>query len=81
MKDNWNRLVMEITHHNSENFLTIIIFGPSKFAIWRPLRRQDAPTVIQQLENGFLKRGSPMEILTDNNTAFTSKDFGEFARN
>ena len=45
------------------------------------LHWQDAPTVIQQLENVFLEWGPPMEILTDNDTAFTSKDFGEFARN
>ena len=81
MKDNWNRLAMDITHHNCKNFLTIVDFGPSKFAIWRPLHRQNSPTVIRQLENGFLKRGSPMEILTDNDTAFISKDLGDIARN
>ena len=79
--DNWKRLAMDITHHNGENFVTIIDCSPSRFAIWRPLRRQDVPTVIRQLENVFLERGPPMEIMTDNNTAFTSKDFREFARN
>ena len=72
---------MDITHHNGENFLTIIDCGPSRFAIWQPLRQQDAPTVIRQLKNVFLKRGPSMEILTDNDTAFTSKDFREIARN
>ena len=48
---------------------------------WMDLHRQDAPTVIRQLENVFLKQGPPMEILTNNDTAFTSKDFGEFVRN
>ena len=81
MKDNWNRLAMDITHHNGEIFLTIIYYGPSRFAIWRPLRRQDAPTVIRQLGNVFLERGPPMEILTDNDTALTKKDFREFERN
>ena len=76
MKDNWNRLAMDLTHHNGENFLTIIDCAPSRFAIWWPLRRRDAPTIIQQWENGPL-----MEILTNNDAAFTSKDFGEFARN
>ena len=75
VKDNWNRLVMDITHHNGKNFLTIIDCGPSRFAIWRPLRRQG------QLDNVFLERGLLMEILTNNDTAFTSKDFREFARN
>ena len=65
MKDNRNRLVMDISHHDGENLLTIIDCGPSRFAIWRPLCRQDAPTVIQQLENVFLERGPPIEILTD----------------
>ena len=36
--DNWKRLAMDITHHNGENFLTIIDCGPSRFTIWRPLR-------------------------------------------
>ena len=75
--DNWNRLAMDITHHNGENFLTIIDSSPSRFAIWQPLRRQNAPAVIQQLENVFLEQGPPMEILTDNDTAFTCKDFRE----
>ena len=46
IKDNWNRLAMDITQHNCENFLTIIDCGPSRFAIWQPLHRQDAPTII-----------------------------------
>ena len=81
MKANWNRLAMDITHHNGENFLTIIDCGPSGFAIWRPLLQQDVSTVIRQLENVFLEQGPPMEILTDNNIAFASEDFGEFTRN
>ena len=81
VKDNWNRLAMDMTHHNGENFLTIIDYSPSRFSIWRPLRRQDAPTVIRQLENVLLERSPPIEIFTDNDTAFTCKDFGEFARN
>ena len=81
MKDNWNRLGMDITHHNGENFLTIINCGQSRFAIWWPLHQQDVPTVIRQLKNVFLKRGPLMEILTDNDTAFTSKYSREFERN
>ena len=81
MKGNWNRFVMDITHHKGEHFLTIIDCGPFRFAIWWPLHQQDTPTVIRQLENVFFERCPSMKILTDNNTAFTSKEFGEFARN
>ena len=81
VKDNWKRLAMDITHHNGENFLTIIDCGPFRLAIWQPLCRQDVPTVIRQLKNVFLKQGPPMKIQTDNDTAFTRKNFGELARN
>ena len=81
LKNNWSRFVMNVTHHNGENFLTIINCGPSRFAIWWPLHRQDAHTDIWQLENVFLERSLLMEILTNNNTAFISKDFREFVRN
>ena len=37
VKDDWSRLAMDITHHNGENFLTIIDCGLSRFVIWRPL--------------------------------------------
>ena len=53
VKDNWNTLAMDITHHNGENFLTIIDCAPSRFTIWWPLHRQDAPTVIWQLRECF----------------------------
>ena len=33
VKDNWNGLAFDITHHNGENFLTIIDCGLSRFAI------------------------------------------------
>ena len=59
---------------------SIIDCGPSRFAIERLLHRQDGRIVIRLLENVFLERGPPMEILTDNDTAFTSKAFGGFAR-
>ena len=77
-KDNWRRVAMDITHHNGENFLTLIDCGPSRFAVWRPLRRQDATSIIRQLESVFLERGPPMEVLTDNGTAFTSEEFRKF---
>ena len=50
VKSNWIRLAMDIAHHNGEHFLTLINCGPSRFAVWQPLRRQDATTIICQLE-------------------------------
>ncbi|KAF0299736.1 Gag-Pro-Pol polyprotein [Amphibalanus amphitrite] len=53
--------------------------GPSRFAIWKRLIRQDARSMIQQLELVFLERGAPKELLIDNYPAFRASAFCEFA--
>ncbi len=64
---------------NGEHFLMLIDCGPSRFVVWWLLRRQDATTVIRQLESAFLECGQPTEIPTDYGTAFTSDQFRKFA--
>ena len=70
---------MDITHYRGKSYLTLIDCGPSRFAIWRPLRLQTSENIIEQLEAVFYERGAPDEILTDNDTAFRSKLFARFA--
>ena len=62
---------MDITQH----FLTLINCRPSRFAVWRPLLRQDSTSIIHPLESVFYKQGLQEEILTDNDTTFRSKQF------
>ena len=69
---------MDVTHYGSQHFLTLIDCGPTRFAIWRPLVRQDSSSVIRELESIFYERGPPEEILTDNDTSFCSMEFGRF---
>ena len=68
---------MDITHYGRQHFLTLIDCGPTRFAIWRPLVRQDSSSVICELESILYKRGPPEEMLTDN-TAFCSMKFRHF---
>ncbi|MEL7302027.1 MAG: DDE-type integrase/transposase/recombinase, partial [Pseudomonadota bacterium] len=75
----WQRLAMDITHVGGQHFLTLIDCGPSRFAIWRSLRWQTTEAVVAQLEGVFLEHGPPEEILTDNDTAFRSRQFTTFA--
>ena len=70
--ETWNRLAIDITHYRGQSFLSIIDCGPSRFCLWRQLRRSDSGSVIAQLEQVFLERGAPVEILADNDTAFRS---------
>ena len=78
VKKNWSSLAMDVTHYDGGHFLTMIDCGPSRFSVWRPLRQQDSISVIPQLGAIFYERGQPAEILTDNDNAFTCRQFKEF---
>uniref|UniRef100_A0A5S6QMP0 Integrase catalytic domain-containing protein n=1 Tax=Trichuris muris TaxID=70415 RepID=A0A5S6QMP0_TRIMR len=70
---------MDITHCGGHAYLTLVDSGPSRFAIWRPLKHQSNANVVSQLESVFLERGAPEEILTDNDTTFRSRIFEQLA--
>ena len=75
----WSRLAIDITHYQSKDYLTVIDCGPSRFCVWRLLRRPDAENVTEQLQRIFCERGAPSELLCDNDTVFRSRRFGAFA--
>lgn len=70
---------MDITHFNGRHYLSLVDCGPTRFTVWRRIRRQDSASIIQQLEHVFFERGAPTELLTDNDTAFRSETFKRFA--
>ena len=78
VSDTWSRVGMDVTHYQGRHYLSLIDCGPSRFSIWRHLRRQDAANVVSHLESLFCKRGAPAEMLVDNDTAFRSKVFRGF---
>ena len=71
----WQRIAIDITHHDGQSYLSVIDCGPSRFAVWRPLRRQDSACVVQRLEEIFYERGAPAEILCDNDPVFRGRPF------
>ena len=66
-----------ITHYD-RHFLMLIDCDPSCFTIWQPLQWQDSISIIRQQEAIFYEWGPPAEILTDNDTMFTCRQFKEF---
>ncbi|KAG0714344.1 Intracisternal A-particle Pol-related polyprotein [Chionoecetes opilio] len=78
--ETWKRVGMNVTHYGGRSYLSFIDCGPSRFALWRPMRLQTSASIIQQLEAVFFERGAPEELLTDNDTAFRSKSFSAFTR-
>ena len=79
VEETWSRLAIGITHHRGQLFLTVIDCGPSRFNMWRRLRRADTAHVVEELNQIFNERGAAAEILADNDTAFRSRDFAVFA--
>lgn len=76
-EDNWSRLAMDVTHHGSEHYLTLIDCGPSRFTIWRLIRSENSQDVCRNVEEIFRERGPPREILMDNSAAFRSHQLAE----
>jgi hypothetical protein len=70
--ENWKRIAIDTTHHHQLPYLSIVDCGPSRFTIWRALTRETAETITTILEQLFLERGPPQEILMDNAQAFHS---------
>ncbi|KAF0309114.1 uncharacterized protein FJT64_019716 [Amphibalanus amphitrite] len=69
----WERVAMDVTHHQGRSYLTVIDCGPTRFTVWRPLGRADTVEVTGHLEQIFLERGAPKEILADNDTVFRGR--------
>ena len=78
VNETWSRVAMDFTHYRGMHYLTLIDCGPTRFSIWRQVRAQDSSTVVGVLEQIFYERGPPIEILTDNDTAFRSDIFRQF---
>uniref|UniRef100_A0A5S6Q0X4 RNase H domain-containing protein n=1 Tax=Trichuris muris TaxID=70415 RepID=A0A5S6Q0X4_TRIMR len=56
VREVWRRVGMDITHCGAKPYLTLIDCGPSRFAIWRPLRLQTSTDVVEALEGVFCDR-------------------------
>ena len=76
---NWERLAMDVTHFRGKHYLTVIDCGPSRYAMWREIRRSDGSEIVRQLEALFLERGAPAELLMDNATEFKGRELKAFA--
>lgn len=77
--ENWTRIAIDTTHYNENIFLTCVDCGPSRFAIWRKIVKENSADVVKELQQICLERGPPQEILLDNATIFRSDEFKRFA--
>ena len=70
---NWSRLALDVTHLGMQSYLTVVDCGPSRFAIWRRIRSENAAEIGDHMEEIFRERGPPDELLMDNSTSFRSR--------
>lgn len=71
----WWRLAIDVTHYNGVLYLTIVDCGPSRFAVWRLIRNENADSISAEIEQLFREHGPPAELLMDNGAAFRSQRF------
>lgn len=73
VSSNWKRLAVDVTHYRHQLYLSMVDCGPGRVAIWRELRAENAEEIARILNEIFLERGPPEEVLMDNGTAFRSQ--------
>ncbi|XP_047144675.1 uncharacterized protein LOC124818174 [Hydra vulgaris] len=79
VKENWERVAMDIMNFCAEKFLTLVYCGPSRYALWRQLSSSYGSIAITRiLRLIFCKRGAPSEILTDNEATFKTEELRSF---
>lgn len=76
--DNWKRLAIDVTHFRQAMYLPVIDCGPSRFALWRKLKRETADEVVAVIEELFFERGPVDEVLMDNSSTFHSTLLQQF---
>jgi transposase InsO family protein/ribonuclease HI len=79
VEENWQRVAVDVTHHRSHLFLSMVDCGPSRFAIWRRLQTESAANIVAQLRSVVIERGPFAELLVDNSTTFRSAAVEQFA--
>ena len=67
---NWERLVIDVTYHRNEVYLSMVDCGPGIFTIWKQIKGETTEVILTVLEEGFLERGPVTEVLMDNGRAF-----------
>ncbi|XP_065654953.1 uncharacterized protein LOC136081555 [Hydra vulgaris] len=66
VKQNWNRVALDVTHVGVELYLSMIDCGPSPYRVWRKLVTKTAAEIIGKLEEIFSLFGPPVCLLMDN---------------
>ena len=79
LQTDWERLAVDVTHVGRVAYLTVIDCGPTRFGLWRALRRGTGEEITGMLEQIFLERGAPAELLLDNATEFRGRVMRAFA--
>ena len=80
IEGNWKRLALDVTYYGQGCYFTVIDCSPSRFAVWRKIRSENAADVSAHLSEIFRERGPPPEVLMDNSTTFRSKQVAELCK-
>ena len=80
VEEDWKHLVLDVTHHGCQKYLTMVNCSPSQFAIWRNIQNESKSQVAPVLRQIFSQFVPPIEILSDNAKSFRSNFMQEFCK-
>ena len=80
VEEDWKRLVLDVTHHSCQKYLTIVDCAPSRFAICRSIKNKSESQVVSVLRQVFSQFGQPIKILCDNAKCFRSNLMQKFCK-
>lgn len=69
----WDRWAIDVCHVGSKPYFTMIDVA-SGFTLWRELRNESGREIASVLRSIFCEFGPPESIMSDNGTAFRSRD-------
>ena len=80
VEKDWSRLAIDVTHYRGVPYLSVVDCGPSRFAIWRELKRETARCVQVELQQIFRERGPVDEVMMDNDKSFKAYELRQLFR-
>ena len=75
----WHTIAIDIFHVDQKPYLSIVDYGSRYPEVFR-VRREITEEITTALDNAFSHRGPTCELMSDNGSQFTSKQFKSFCK-
>ena len=75
----WTKVATDLFHCFNQNYLILVDYTSKYFEVCQ-LQNLNSEEVITKMKSSFSRFGIPEEIVSDNGSQYTSREFREFAK-